>query len=302
MKKIVIAGGTGFIGSLLTNHFIGRGNEVVVLSRRHHTDQTGINYVKWDGRTLGDWTNILEYADVLINLNGKSVNCRYTEANKQAIYDTRIEATNVLGQALKQCQHPPRLWINASSATIYEHAMDSPMTERSPITATDFSVDVCKKWEAAFHSHDLAGIRKVVLRIAIVLGKDGGAFPVIKRLAKLGLGGKQGNGRQMVSWIHEQDLTEVFSYCIENSEVTGTWNVSAPNPVKNKAFMKAIGRQMKVPVGLPAPQFLLKAGALVLGTEPELVLKSRYVIPEKLTSAGFRFRYEKISDALVDLC
>ena len=301
MKKIVIAGGTGYIGRILSQHLIEKGYRIVVLSRFHRPVQENVSFLKWDGRTLGPWTHALENASAVINLNGKSVDCRYTEPNKQAIYDTRVEATHVLGKAIAQCQSPPATWINASSATIYAHSPDQPMTEASPITATDFSVDVCKKWEAAFHQHQVPGTRKVVLRIAIVLGNSGGAFPTLKKLVKVGMGGKQGNGQQMVSWIHEEDLAKVLSFCLENEEVSGTWNVSAPNPVKNVYFMKEIRSKLSIPFGLPAPKFLLKLGAAIIGTETELVLKSRYVIPQKLIDAGFKFRYEKITYALKDL-
>ncbi|MEL7146435.1 MAG: TIGR01777 family oxidoreductase, partial [Bacteroidota bacterium] len=302
MKNIVIAGGTGFIGRLLTGEFIKKGYHVTILSRRHHQNKEAISYVKWDGVEEGAWCSVLENAEGLINLNGKSVNCRYNKANKEAIYDTRISATNVLGKAVGQCRNPPKVWINASSATIYEHSLDTPMTEKSPITATDFSVDVCKKWESSFHQFDLPEVRKVVLRIAIVLGRDGGALPVLKKLAQYGLGGKQGSGRQMVSWIHEEDLISIFDFCLQNRLVTGTWNVSAPNPVCNHDFMAAVRKYMEVPFGIPSPEILLKLGAGVIGTESELVLKSRFVIPAKLMETSFSFQYDCIDAALADLC
>lgn len=302
MKKIVIAGGTGFIGSYLTNHFINQNYQVIILTRNHRVNRENIKYEKWDGKTPGFWQKSLENAEALINLNGKSVDCRYTEKNKQLIYDTRIQATDVLGRAVTKCKKPPKVWINGASATIYPHSIHQPMTENQQDFTPGFSVDVCQKWEEAFHSYEMAGVRKVLLRIAIVLGENGGAFAPLKRLTRLGMGGKQGPGSQMISWLHEKDMANIIQFCIENTDISGVYNASAPNPVNNKKFMKTLRKQVRQPIGMPIPAPFLKLGAVMIGTETELILKSRYVIPEKLLKAGFQFEYPQVDQALQNLC
>lgn len=302
MKKIVIAGGSGFIGSYLARHFTNQNYEVIILSRNHRVNSENIQYEKWDGKTSGNWQKTLENAEALINLNGKSVDCRYNEKNKQLIYDTRIDATNILGKAIANCQNPPKIWINGASATIYPHSVDQAMTESHQDFTSGFSVDVCQKWEKAFHSHQVAGVRKVLLRIAIVLGENGGAFAPLKTLAKIGMGGKQGPGNQMLSWIHEKDLANVIQYCLENEQVSGVYNVSSPEPVNNRKFMETLRTQLNQPFGIPIPVALLELGARVIGTETELILKSRYVIPDKLVKTGFKFEYPQVEKALFDLC
>ena len=299
--KIVITGGTGLLGTSLVNYFKDCGNEIIILSRTHRPDSVDIRYCKWDAKNPGPWCKALANADVLINLNGKSVDCRYTNRNKQLIYDTRLDATNALGQATLKCSHPPKLWINAASATIYPHSLDRKMTEEAVDFEDDFSVDVCKKWESAFHSFDLPDTRKVVLRIGIVLSKEGSAMLPLKMLAKLGLGGKIGKGNQMVSWVHEIDFVKAVNFIVDNDNLRGTFNVTSPAPICNKEFMKLLRKSVGVPLGIPTPEWLLALGAFFLRTEPELVLKSRYVIPEKLLQYGFSFRYPQLDLALKDL-
>lgn len=301
MNKIIIAGGTGFLGQLLSENFLKQDFEVVVLTRKHAKDQHGVRYVKWNGKSLGYWTQELENANALINLNGKSVDCRYSEANKQAIYDTRIEATYVLGEAIRNCQNPPKLWINASSATIYRHAEDREMDEYTGELGEGFSVDVCKKWEKSFFDCSLPNVRQAALRIAIVLGRKEGALVPLKRLVKLGMGGKQGNGNQYFSWVHEQDFVDVVNWVIQNESATGVYNLAAPNPVPNVMFMKQLRKALKVPFGLPAPKWLLKIGAWIIRTEAELILKSRRVVPARLQKEGFSFQYRYISEAFKSL-
>ena len=298
MKKIVIAGGTGFLGQLLSENFVKQDFEVVVLTRKHVEDQNGIRYVKWDGSSIGSWTRELEEADVLINLNGKSVDCRYTEANKQAIYDTRIQATYILGEAIKKCKVPPKLWINASSATIYGHVVDREMDEATGEIGEGFSVDVCKKWERTFFDFEMPNVRQVALRISIVLGASGGALIPLKRLAQFGLGGRQGDGKLYFSWVHEQDFVEVVKWVIQNESATGIYNVASPNPVPNAVFMKQLRQALKVPFGIPSPKWLLTIGARLIGTETELILKSRRVIPTRLKEEGYQFTFSTIAETL----
>lgn len=298
MKHIVIAGATGFIGKILTRYFTSQGTEVVVLSRRHQVDRDLVRFEKWDGKSLGAWVRCLEDAEALINLTGKSVDCRYNEKNKQDIYDSRIDATYILGVAIQRCVKLPRLWINASSATIYRHAEDREMDETTGETGVGFSVDVCKKWERVFFESGTPEIRKVALRIAITLGKDGGALQPMCKLVRLGLGGKQGSGKQYFSWVHESDVSGVVQWLIENDRASGVYNVSAPGPIKNSGFMNALRAVLKVRMGVPLPKWMLTPGAWVINTEPELILKSRRVVPARLIHEGYQFRYTTVDLAL----
>lgn len=301
MKKIVIAGGTGFLGECLSRYFAQKGYEVIILSRNIRTDRPPLSYQQWDGKTLGKWAQCLEGTEALINLTGKSVDCRYTTRNKKLIYSSRLEATKVLGLALAGCENPPKVWINAASATIYRHSLDTPMDEKKGELGEGFSVDVCKKWEQVFNNQQVPKTRKVILRIAIVLGYEGGAFRPLKNLVKVGLGGKQGNGKQKFSWIHEQDFVRITDYVIKNENVEGVFNVSAPNPVSNMELMNLLRKTLKMPFGLPSPNWLLKIGAVIIRTETELILKSRYVIPGKLIERSFKFDFPQLEDAVEDL-
>lgn len=301
MKKIVIAGGTGFLGKLLTSHFVSKGFEVVILTRKHEIDGGSVRYVKWDAENLGYWVTALEGADTLINLNGKSVDCRYTEANKQAIYDTRINSTYILGVAMGQCKSPPKVWINASSATIYRHAEDRDMDEATGELGAGFSVDVCKKWEHTFFEAGVSNTRKVALRIAIVLGKSGGALDPLMGLTRIGMCGRQGSGRQYFSWIHEDDFVGSVDWVCENEIASGIYNLAAPDPLPNQQFMKILRKSLGVQLALPIPKWLLEIGARIIQTETELILKSRRVVPMRLLKEGFNFKYPKLGLALESL-
>lgn len=291
-QKIVIAGGTGFVGKYLTEKFISSGYDVIVISRQ-------ANHVNWDN--ISAITVALENAEMLINLAGKSVDCRYNKKNRQEIFDSRVNTTKALGNAILQCKNPPALWINSSTATIYRHAQDRPMTESAGDIGTGFSVNVATNWEKAFFNFKLSNTRQVALRMAIVLGKDGGVVKPIKNLVRFGLGGKQGKGNQMFSWIHIEDLYRCIAFLQQHQELTGVFNTSAPNPVTNKNLMQVFRFKMKIPIGLPAPEWLLKFGAILIKTETELILKSRWVIPERLLQAGFNFQYSTIDAALEDI-
>ena len=287
--KIVIAGGSGFVGQYLNKKFKAAGYEVIIISR-------STDHVSWDDISL--ITEALENAVLLINLAGKSVNCRYNEKNKKEILDSRIDTTRLLGEATGCCTKPPPLWINSSTATIYRHAEDRPMTESTGEIGTGFSVNVATNWEEAFFGFTLPQTRQVALRMAIVLGNDGGVIKPLKNLVRLGLGGKQGSGRQMFSWIHIEDLFSIISFIQQHNEISGVLNAAAPNPISNKIFMQQLRKHMGVKFGLPAPVWLLKAGAVLIKTETELILKSRWVIPERLSAAGFQFQYPDIDTAL----
>lgn len=291
-QKIIIAGGTGFTGKYLTQKFIDLGYEVIIISRQP-------NHINWNNSTA--IIAALENVAMLINLAGKSVDCRYNEKNKKEIFDSRINTTKILGEAILQCKNPPPLWINSSTATIYRHAHDRPMTESAGEIGTGFSVNVATNWEKSFFDFKLKNTRQVALRMAIVLGKDGGVVQAIKNLVRFGLGGKQGSGNQMFSWVHIEDLYSVIIFLQQHKELQGVFNTSAPNPVTNKTLMQVFRNNMKMPLGLPTPKWLLKIGAVFIKTETELVLKSRWVIPESLLQAGFVFKFKTIDEALKNI-
>jgi len=298
---MVIAGGSGFLGKALIAYFLPKNYEIIVLSRSvKETGNDMLRYVAWDAKTMDIWITELEGADVLINLTGKSVDCRYNEKNKAEILNSRVTSTEVLGKAIQACAVPPKAWMNSSTATIYEHSLDKKMTETTGIIGDDFSMNVAKSWEKVFHECTTPKTFKVVLRTSIVLGKNGGAFIPLKNLAKLGLGGTQGKGNQKVSWVHEHDFCRAVDFLLEKNHL-GTFNVTSPNPIENKEFMKTLRNVLKVSVGIFQPKWLLKFGARLIGTEAELILKSRYVIPEKLVAAGFKFQYPTVEKAIHEI-
>ncbi len=293
--RILIAGGNGYLGQVLFKYFTEKGHDVYSLTRtpKCKTD------VYWDGKTYGEWIHTLNRCDVLINLAGKSVNCRYNKKNKKAIYNSRIKSTKILGQAIKISKTPPKLWINASTATIYDYSETRANTEVNGIIGDDFSMGIAKDWEkTAVEAHVNHNVRQVLLRTSIVLGKKGEAFKTLKKLVKLGLGGTQGTGKQMVSWIHEHDFARGVEYIIKQSQLNGAINLTSPNPITNSTFMKTFRKTLNKSFGIAHPVFLLKFGAFFLGTEHELVLKSRYVVPEILLNSGFVFKYPNINKAL----
>ncbi|MEY5047221.1 MAG: hypothetical protein RLZZ175_580 [Bacteroidota bacterium] len=296
-NKIIIAGGNGFIGQELKKMFEPITEKIIILCRNPKNE----NEVFWDGKTIGHWANELENADLLLNLAGKSVNCRYTEENKKAILNSRVDTTNVLGEAIKLCKNAPKVWINSASATIYRHSVDKNMDEYNGEFHDDFSVQVCKKWEKTFNEFELPTTRKVILRMSIVLGKNGGALPAYYNLAKFGLGGIQGNGNQYFSWIHIQDLFNIIQFTLQNKDVNGVINCAAPNPLTNKEVMHIIRKKAGVPFGLPASKWMLEFGAFFLRTETELLLKSRKVVSKKLEELGFQFKFKTFKEAVDDL-
>jgi uncharacterized protein (TIGR01777 family) len=300
-QKIILAGGTGFLGQILVRHFKNSTRELVILTREARFDDSGVQHVIWDGKTPGAWCQELEGADLVVNLCGKSVDCRYTEENKAEIFRSRLEPTRAIGQAIAACAAPPRRWINLASATIYRHAEDRPQDETSGEQGSGFSEDVCRAWEKAFFSCETPGTAKAALRTSFVLGNSGSAFPKLRKLARYGLGGHQGNGRQFVSWIHEQDFARIIDWLMEHPEQQGALNVTAPGPVTNRHFMATLRKQLKISIGIPAPAWLLKIAARIMSTEPELILKSRWVLPTRLQDAGFVFRFPSLEAALSQL-
>ncbi|RFM30096.1 TIGR01777 family oxidoreductase [Deminuibacter soli] len=300
-QKIVLAGGSGYLGTVLAGYYRSRAKEVIILSRKPRPDDGNISTVVWDARTTGSWLKCLEGADMLINLCGKNVNCRYTPENKKAIVLSRTVPTRLLGEAIALLQQPPQLWINVTSATIYRHAEDRPQDELTGETGYGFSVDVCNGWEESFWQCATPATRKVALRMGIVLGRRDGAFPRLLNLVKMGFGGRQGNGSQYIGWVHEQDAARATEWLLQHPALSGIFNCTAPGGITNSAFMRLLRETYGIRAGLPLPQWLLETGARLAGTETELLLKSRWVYPRLLEQAGFRFAYADAAHAVHDL-
>ena len=312
--RIVMPGGSGQVGRVLAHYFQERGHHVTVLTRLPYAEtwQT----VHWDGENFGPWTEYLEGTDVCINLAGRSVNCRYHAANRAAIYNSRIRSTRLLGDVIAGLADPPRVWINASTATIYRHALDLPMDEatgelgghemigprrRAPDT-WNFSVRVARDWEAALFAAATPRTRKVALRSAITFSPvAGNAFAVFLNLVRFSLGGKQGNGRQYVSWIHELDFARAVEFLIAREDLAGPVNMAAPHPLPNREFMAILREAWGIPNGLPAPAPLIELASIFLRTESELVLKSRRIVPGRLLESGFQFKFPTWPEAAEDL-
>ena len=321
--RIVLPGGSGHVGQALARYFTERGHQVTVLTRGPYTAPW--LSVHWDGENPGPWTEYLEGADVCINLAGRSVNCRYDHTNRQAIYDSRMRSTRLLGTVIAGLAAPPRVWMNTSAATIYTRALDAngadlPLDEATGeldgdalaagtapsanrwLQRRDFSRRVARDWESTFFAADTPRTRKVVLRSAVVLEPTpGSAFAVLSRLVRFGLGGTQGSGRQFVSWIHETDYVRAVEFLIEREELDGPFNLAAPNPLPNREFMAALRWAWDVPNGLPAPSLAIKLGAIFLRTEPELVLQSCCAVPGRLLDSGFDFQFPHWPEAAEDL-
>jgi uncharacterized protein (TIGR01777 family) len=300
------------VGQLLARAFQEDGHDVVILTRRLASGSAGRS-VLWDARTLGNWTAELEEADVVINFAGKSVNCRYTARNREEITRSRVDSTKAIGLAIARAQRPPRLWLQAGTATIYAHRYDTAHDEVSGFLGGNeedvpetwrFSIDVAKAWERAFNEAPPALLtRKVLLRSALILSPDrGGIFDVLLRLVRHGLGGRMGNGRQYVSWIHGADFIAAISWLIARQSLQGAVNLASPNPLPNAQFMRVLREAWGTRLGLPASKWMLEIGTFLMRTETELVLKSRRVIPGRLLQDGFQFMFPDWNDAAHDLC
>ncbi len=309
--KVVIPGGSGQVGTILARAFHQRGDDVVVLGRGRPATIPW-RFVTWDGETLGDWAAEVENADVVVNLAGQSVNCRYTPENRRILIDSRVKSTRILGQAIGEASRPPRVWLQASTATLYAHRYDAANDEVNGIiggsepTAPDtwhFSIDIVKKWEQELNAAATPETRRVLMRSAIVMSPDpGGPFDILLRLVRFGLGGRAGDGRQFVSWIHDQDFVTAVIWLIEHEELDGPVNLAAPHPLPNAEFMQYLREAWGISFGLPATNLMLEIGAFVLRSETELILKSRRVVPGKLLESGFRFQFPDWAEAARDLC
>ncbi len=302
-RKVVIAGGSGFLGQSLARSLVKDGIEVVVLGRAEKRGGVG-RFVSWDARSEGPWREEMEGAIALINLTGRSVDCRHTQRNKDLILNSRVDSTKALGRAIQSCECPPLLWLNASTAAVYRDCRGdcSANDEDSEDDAEGFPEEVGRVWEKAFFDSERLGVRKVAMRIGVVLGEGGGAFPVMRRLARLGLGGRQGPGTQWISWLHLDDWVGIAKFLLSNPKVSGPVNLASPFPVTNCEFMRVMReRYAPLGIGLPAPSWAIHLGAILLGTAPELVLKSSKVISSKLSHAGYEFRHPRIEEAVRSL-
>lgn len=306
-KRLVVAGGTGFLGSVLRRFFTAQGWSVVVLTRQPRPRSLPGREVAWDGAHPGPWGRELEGADAVINLAGHSVNCRYHARNRRRILESRILPTQALGEAIAGCACPPQVWLNASTATIYRHTLGPPWDESGALGGTpevrdEFSVEVAQAWETALACAEVRATRKVALRTAMVLGHGrNSVFPVLCRLVRLGLGGRMGSGQQYVSWIHQTDFCRALDWLTRTETVDGAVNLAAPNPVRQEELMRTLRRLCGRRWGMPATQWMLELGAWALRTETELIMKSRRVVPGRLLESGFTFEFPEVEGAMKDL-
>lgn len=308
--KVVIPGGSGQVGNVLARALQRDGHEVVILSRTPESKPWRV--VSWDAKTMGEWMLELDGADVVINLAGRSVNCRYNAENRKEIKESRLDSTRVVGEAIAKSVRPPRVWLQASTATIYAHRFDAANDEFTGIIGGQerdspdtwrFSIDVATSWERALDKAVTPHTRKVKLRSAVIMSPDrGGIFDVLLGLVRHGLGGQSGSGRQYVSWIHYEDFVHAIRWLIEKEEIDGVVNLAAPNPLPNAEFMRALRQAWGIRLGLPATEWMLAIGAVIMKTETELILKSRRVVPGRLIEEGFEFQFPSWPDAARDLC
>jgi uncharacterized protein (TIGR01777 family) len=309
--KVVIPGGTGHLGRVLSRVLAARGDEVVVLTRRAAAPEPGVRHVRWDGRGAGPWTAEIDGSDVVLNLAGRSVNCRYTRANLREMWNSRIDSARVVGGAIERAARPPRVWLQMSTATIYAHRVDAPNDEATGVLGGGepgvpaywaYSVDLARAWEREQELAATPHTRKVALRTAMVMSPEpGGAFEMLLRLTKLGLGGPVAGGGQYLSWIHEDDLVRALDLLVAREAINGPVNLAAPDPLPHRDFLRALRAAAGVPFGLPATRWMAEVGAFVLRSDSELLLKSRRVVPGRLLAAGFEFEYPEWAAAAKDL-
>lgn len=301
MKQIVIAGGSGFIGGALAREFSRRGHAVVVLTRSPRARTDGAREIAWDATNAGEWAEELEGVEAVINLTGKNINCPHTPENLGEIVRSRVDSVKAIAAGIVKVKNPPRVWVQASATGFYGDTKDVLCDETSP-HGGDALANICREWEAAFAGAKLPGVRKVTLRIGFVLGREGGALPVLARLARLFLGGAAGNGKQYVSWIHLTDLVRMFVAAVEDGTLGGTYNAVAPGAVTNGELMRELRRVLHRPWSPPVPRFAVRLGARLMGSEASLVLMSQRCAPERFQEAGFHFQYSQLAAALQDLC
>ncbi len=297
-RRIILAGGSGFLGGSLAKALRARGDVPIILTRTPRKGQP--DEVAWDGRTVGDWASQLEGASAVVSLAGRSVDCRYTPEHRAEIIASRVESVRALGESLARCSSPPAVFVQAASLAFYGDGGERVLDETAP-PGEGFSADVCRRWEAAYAAVEARGMRKVLLRIGFVLGESGGALGKLTTLTRVFLGGSVGSGRQFISWLHQEDMDRIFLRALEESEMQGVYNATSPEPVTNARFMSALRRVEGRPWSPPTPVWAVRVGARVLGTEAELALVSRRCVPGRLLAEGFRFMWPSVEEALADV-
>jgi len=300
MRRIILAGGSGFVGQALAPVLLAKGYHVVVLGRRASHRRNGVDYLQWDGKTLGDWASALEGAEAVVNLAGKNINCRHTSENRREIIRSRVDSVRVLGEALANCATPAAIFVQASGVGYYGDTGDKVVNETGR-AGDDFPAEVCGQWEGVFDALDLPATRKAVLRLGVVLGRDGGALPLLEKLTRWFLGGAVGNGRQFISWIHVADLIQMFLSAVERPELAGVFNATAPAAVTNREFMRELRRALHRPWSPPVPSPFVRAGAWLMGTEGDLALLSSRCAPRRFLEHGFQFQFPTLRDAFANL-
>jgi uncharacterized protein (TIGR01777 family) len=298
--RVILAGGSGFVGQSLTPRLLAGDYEVVVLTRGASSETGDIRHVQWDGKTIGPWARVVDGAQAIVNLTGRSINCRHTPENRRQIVESRVDSVRVLGQSIARSSQPPKAFVQAAGVGIYGDTGNRWCDESSPHGA-DFVADVCKHWEEAFNSLPTPGTRKVLLRLGVALGPNGGFLTVLSKLTRWFLGGRVGNGRQFISWIHITDLVRMLVSGIEQAEMTGVFNATAPNPVTNAEFMRELRRALHRPWSPPVPEFAVRLGASLMGTEPSLALMSQRATPKHFLETGFEFDFAELRAALTNI-
>jgi len=299
-SRMVIAGGSGFIGSALAADWLARGGEVVVLTRSPRQRKDGAIEAQWDGVHIGEWIQYLNGAEAVVGLAGKNINCRHTPEAVRQMAESRVSAVQTLAAGIAHVTKPPRVWVQAGAIGFYGNRGDAVLDEHSS-NGVGALAGICREWESAFEPARPGQTRKILLRIGVVLGRDGGALPVLARLTKLFLGGSAGNGRQFISWIHLADLTRMFLESVNRPELAGTFNAVAPGPVTNKEFMRQLRRALHRPWSPPAPGLAVKIGTWLLGTEASLALDGCRVLPKRFQEAGFQFQFPELAGALSEI-
>jgi uncharacterized protein (TIGR01777 family) len=299
-KRVVLAGGSGFLGRALAIELLARDYEVVVLTRAPRKQAGGAKEVLWDGKSAGEWIQFLDGAEAVVNLAGRNIKCRYTPENLRELTESRVNSVLAIGAAMGRATRPPRVWLQAGAVGFYGDPKDRLCEENSP-SGSDTLAGICQPWEAAFNSAPAPKTRKLLLRIGFVLGRDGGALPVLVRLTRWFLGGTVGSGKQFISWIHVGDLSRMFIEAIERDELAGTFNAVAPNPVTNREFMRGLRRALHRPWSPGVPEWAVKLGARLMGTEPSLALAGCRCVPKRLQENGFQFQFPDLSSALNNL-
>jgi uncharacterized protein (TIGR01777 family) len=300
MKRIILAGGSGFVGQALAPVLVAKGYDIVALGRAAAHRKDGVDYLQWDGKTIGRWASAIDGAETVVNLTGKNINCRHTPENRREIIRSRVDSVRVLGEAIAICATPPKVFVQASGVGFYGDTGDEVADEDAP-PGNDFPAEVCRQWEGAFATRNLPATRKTILRLGIVLGREGGALPMLEKLTRWFLGGAISSGRQFISWIHLADLTQMFVSAIERPELIGVFNATAPASVINSEFMRELRYALHRPWSPPVPAPLARAGAWLMGTEGDLALLNSRCAPRRFLEQGFQFQFPNLREAFANL-